>query len=66
MSNTPSVARELAPAGLRSSPEVSDNIFPLEPVRWIYDRFAAERERAPSPQVAAEVLESVGIEPSGG
>jgi hypothetical protein len=41
------VARELAPAGLRSGPMA---LFLADRIRCIYDCCAAEREQAPSPQ----------------
>jgi hypothetical protein len=44
-----SVARELAPAGMRIAPPPSRQ---LHRILRIYDCFAAEREQAPSPQGA--------------
>ncbi len=43
------VARELAPAGLRSSPKTSHCILQINRIRRDCDCFAAEREQAPSP-----------------
>ncbi|PMY50436.1 hypothetical protein C1X69_21350 [Pseudomonas sp. FW305-67] len=44
------VARELAPAGLRSSPKTLRRGVAVKPHPLFYDCFAAEREQAPSPQ----------------
>jgi len=44
------VARELAPAGLRSSPNGLDAVLQVYRVIRYYDGCAAEREQAPSPQ----------------
>jgi hypothetical protein len=47
---TPPVARELAPAGLRSSPKWPDAVCQPDRASQFYDGCAAEREQAPSPQ----------------
>ena len=44
------VARGLAPAGLRSSPKTVTTIYLKHLAYRIYDGFAAERGQAPSPQ----------------
>ncbi|KAA0988549.1 hypothetical protein FQ192_15980 [Pseudomonas sp. ANT_J12] len=44
------VARELAPAGLRSSPKTLRRGVSVKPRLLFYDCFAAGREQAPSPQ----------------
>src|SRR5471032_281175 len=44
------VARELAPAGLRSSPKTTHRSMSVKPHLLFYDCCAAEREQAPSPQ----------------
>ncbi|CAI8715665.1 conserved hypothetical protein [Pseudomonas sp. IT-P100] len=44
------VARELAPAGLRSSPKTMRRGASVKPHSLIYDSCAAEREQAPSPR----------------
>ena len=49
------MARELAPAGLRSSPNLVTLNQPDPPRCMIWGRFAAQREQAPSPQKPAEV-----------
>ncbi len=46
----PPVARELAPAGLRSSPKPNAGSGQVHFDCRIWGRFAAQRERAPSPQ----------------
>ncbi len=48
----PSVASELARAGLRSKPRAGYPVLPDTPREPIHDRCAAEREQAPSPQPA--------------
>ncbi|OOG81482.1 hypothetical protein B0E42_24840 [Pseudomonas sp. A25(2017)] len=44
------VARELAPAGLRSSPKPVNPVLQEKSADWFYDCCAAEREQAPSPR----------------
>ena len=46
----PPVARELAPAGLRSRPKAVNSISLTHPVVRFWGRFASQREQAPSPQ----------------
>ncbi len=44
------VARELAPAGLRSNPKADDSICLTHRIAWFEGCCAAQREQAPSPQ----------------
>ncbi|SFH26394.1 hypothetical protein SAMN03159302_01019, partial [Pseudomonas sp. NFACC54] len=44
------VARELAPAGLRSSPSQAHSINLIHRVAGFQGRFAPQREQAPSPR----------------
>ncbi len=49
--STPSVARELAPAGVQSAPNKAVSVFQKDLGQRLWGCCAAQREQAPSPRV---------------
>ncbi|WP_218277876.1 hypothetical protein, partial [Pseudomonas sp. FW306-2-11AD] len=53
---------ELAPARLRSSRNLCHSVLQQNRIEWCWDRFALQREQAPSPQGCALRVGVVRIE----